>query len=67
VIAAAGFSSFRELYHHILQQGGQHDEYYSITYVDREGNIRNLVVPVWKIMTSSIHEICRIRKRWRRK
>jgi hypothetical protein len=63
VITAAGFQSFRELYKVISHQGCQHDEYYTITYVDHLGNMQQLQVPVWKVMYNSIMEITRIRRR----
>jgi hypothetical protein len=65
VIAAAGFSSFCELYRKISNQDCLDDEYYTIVYVDQEGMIQRLVVPVWKVMSNSIQEISRIRKRRR--
>ena len=65
VIAAAGFTSFRELYRKISAQGCQHDEYYTIIYVDHLGFIKKLVVPVWKVMHNSIQEISNVRKRRR--
>jgi hypothetical protein len=63
VIAAAGFSSFRELYRKISNQGCQYDEYYTIVYVDRQGIIKTLIVPVWKVMRNSMQEISHIRRR----
>ena len=63
VIASAGFSSFRELYRKISNQGCQHDEYYTIVYVDRLGIIKTLIVPVWRVMLNSMQEISNIRKR----
>ena len=65
VIAAAGFSSFCELYRKIANQGCLDDEYYTITYVDRQGFMKNLVVPVWKVMSNSMNEISGMRKRRR--
>jgi len=66
VIATAGFSSFRELYRKISNQGCQHDEFYTIVYVDCLGIIRTLIVPVWRIMINSVQEVSNIRKsRWK--
>ncbi|PWT71313.1 MAG: hypothetical protein C5B59_18385 [Bacteroidetes bacterium] len=65
VIAAAGFSSFCELYRKISSHGCQHDEYYTIVYVDRLGFIQKLVVPVWRVMQNSMQEICKTRRRRR--
>jgi len=66
VIAAAGFHSFRELYQKISKHGCQHDEYYTIVYVNEQGLIQKLEVPVWKVLYNSILEISRL-KQLRRK
>ncbi|HEX4851543.1 MAG TPA: hypothetical protein VFV08_12085 [Puia sp.] len=65
VIAAAGFTSFRELYRKISTHGCQHDEYYTIVYVDHLGFIQKLIVPVWKVLHNSMLEISNARKRRR--
>ncbi|HTQ64343.1 MAG TPA: hypothetical protein VMI12_06070 [Puia sp.] len=65
IIAAAGFSSFRELYRNISSQGCQDDEYYTITYIDTRGLIRQLIVPVWKVLYNSLLEVSKFRKRRR--
>jgi hypothetical protein len=62
VIAAAGFNSFRELYQRISKYGCQHDEYYTITYVNERGNIQILQVPVWKVLYNAILEISHIKQ-----
>ncbi len=66
VIAAAGFSSFRELYRSISTEGCQQDEYYTIVYVNQQGLIQTLVVPVWKILSNAILEISKMRRRKRK-
>jgi hypothetical protein len=63
VIAAAGFNSFRELYQKISKYGCQHDEYYTITYVNEQGSIQMLQVPVWKVLYNAILEISRLKQR----
>ena len=65
VIAAAGYSSFCELYRKISNQGCLDDEYYTIFYVDQQGLMKNLVVPVWKVLSNSMQEISRMRRRRR--
>ena len=57
IIAAAGYGSFRELYRKIVSQGCQLDEYYTIVYVNAQGHIENLIVPVWHILKKSISEV----------
>ena len=66
VIAAAGFSSFRELYRSISNEGCQQDEYYTIVYVNQQGLIQTLIVPVWKVLSNAILEISKMRRRKRK-
>jgi len=63
VIAAAGYTSFCELYRKISNNGCLNDEYYSIVYVDHLGEIKRIDVPVWKVLSNSISEISKLRKR----
>jgi len=63
VIAAAGFNSFRDLYQRISKYGCQHDEYYTIVYVNEQGNIQKLEVPVWKVLYNAIMEISCLKHR----
>jgi len=63
VITAAGFTSFRELYQRISKYGCQHDEYFTIVYVNQQGDIQRLEVPVWKVLYNAIMEISRSKHR----
>ena len=66
VIAAAGFTSFRDLYQRISKYGCQHDEYFTIVYVNHVGDIQRLEVPVWKVLYNAIMEISRSKHRRRK-